>query len=138
MHMQVGALHNVAMGQGDKAIEKMDDAVATVEAMSPPRGSANPVKPVHELYGEILLELGKAEEAVEMFETSLLRMAGRPRSLLGLARAQAALGNDMLAAEAYGKVAVLWEGREGISGLDEARGFVEERAGQAGGNSRGN
>ena len=115
----------------------MDDAVETVEAMAPPRGSANPVKPVHELYGEILLELGKAEEAVEMFETSLLRMAGRPRSLLGLARAQAALGNDMLAAEAYGKVAALWEGREGISGLDEARGFVEEHAGQADG-SRGN
>ena len=138
MHMQVGALHHVAMGHGEKAIEMMDDAVATVEAMAPPRGSANPVKPVHELYGEILLELGKAEEAVEMFETSLLRMAGRPRSLLGLARAQAALGNDVLAAEAYGKVAALWEGREGISGLDEARGFVEERAGQAGGNSRGN
>ena len=136
MHMQVGALHHVAMGHGDKAIEMMDDAVATVEAMSPPRGSANPVKPVHELYGEILLELGKAEEAVEMFETSLLRMAGRPRSLLGLARAQAALGNDVLAAEAYGKVAALWEGREGISGLDEARGFVEEHAG--GGGSSGN
>ena len=79
--------------------------------------------------GEILLDLDKAEEAVEMFETSLLRMAGRPRSLLGLARAQAALGNDMLAAEAYGKVAALWEGRTGIAGLDEARGFVEEHAG---------
>ena len=136
MHMQVGALHHAAMGHGDKAIEMMDDAVATVEAMAPPRGSANPVKPVHELYGEILLELGKAEEAVEMFETSLLRMAGRPRSLLGLARAHAASGNEMLAAEAYGKVAVLWEGREGIAGLDEARGFVEEHAG-GGGSSDG-
>ena len=136
MHMQVGALHHAAMGHGDKAIEMMDDAVATVEAMAPPRGSANPVKPVHELYGEILLELGKAEDAVEMFETSLLRMAGRPRSLLGLARAHAASGNDMLAAEAYGKVAVLWEGREGIAGLDEARGFVEEHAG-GGGSSDG-
>ena len=138
MHMQVSALHHAAMGHGDMAIEKMDDAVATVEAMAPPRGSANPVKPVHELYGEILLDLGKAEDAVEMFETSLLRMAGRPRSLLGLARAHAASGNDMLAAEAYGKVAVLWEGREGIAGLDEARGFVEDYAGEVEGGSRGN
>ena len=122
MHMQVSALHHAAMGHADKAIEVMDEAVATVESMAPPRGSANPVKPVHELYGEILLELGKPEDAAGMFETSLLRMPNRPRSLLGLARAHAACGNDMPAAEAYGRVAALWEGREGIAGLDEARG----------------
>ena len=136
MHMQVGALHHAAMGHADKAVEMMDDAVATVEAMAPPRGSANPVKPVHELYGEILLDLGRAEDAVEMFETSLMRMAGRPRSLLGLARAQAAAGSVMAAAEAYAKVAALWEGREGIAGLDEARGFVEERGGGGTGTAR--
>ena len=137
MHMQVSALLHAGMGHGDMAVGFMDDAVETVEAMAPPRGSANPVKPVHELYGEILLDLGKAEDAVAMFETSLLRMANRPRSLLGLARAHAASGNDMLAAEVYGKVAALWEGREGIAGLDEARGFVEEHAG-GGEGGRGN
>ena len=131
MHVEVSALHHAAMGHGDMAIEQMDEAVATVEAMAPPRGSANPVKPVHELYGEILLDLGKPEDAIAMFETSLQRMPNRPRSLLGLARAHAASGNGMLAAEAYGKVAALWEGRDGISGLDEARGFLEERAGEA-------
>ena len=130
-HMQVSALHHAAMGHADKAIAMMDDAVEIVEAMAPPRGSANPVKPVHELYGEILLELRKPEDAVAMFETSLLRMPNRPRSLLGLARAHAASGNDLLAVEAYGKVAALWEDLEGISGLDEARGFLEERAGEA-------
>ena len=122
MHLQVSALHHATMGRAGKAIEMMDEAVAAVEAMAPPRGSANPVKPVHELYGEILLELGKPEDAVGMFETSLLRMPNRPRSLLGLARAHAVSGNDVLAAEAYGRVAALWEGREGIAGLDEARG----------------
>ena len=131
MHVEVSALHHAAMGHGDMAIEQMDEAVATVEAMAPPRGSANPVKPVHELYGEILLDLGKPEDAIAMFETSLQRMPNRPRSLLGLARAHAASGNGMLAAEAYGKVAALWGGRDGISGLDEARGFLEERAGEA-------
>ena len=130
MHMQAGALHHAAMGDADKAVEMMDAAVAAVEAMAPPRGSANPVKPVHELYGEILLELGKPEDAVAMFETSLLRMPNRPRSLLGLARAHAAGGNDVLATEAYGRVAALWEGREGITGLDEARGYL--RSGVAG------
>ncbi len=136
MHMQVSALLAVHAGSPDKATEMMDDAVETVEAMAPPRGSANPIKPVHELYGEILLDIGRAEDAAEMFETSLRRMAGRPRSLLGLARANAALGNDMIAAENYAKVAALWEGRTGISGLDEARGFVADHA-AGGGSSSG-
>ena len=135
MHMQVSALLHQGMGHGGMATDFMDKAVETVEAMAPPRGSANPVKPVHELYGELLLELGRAEDAAEMFQTSLLRMAGRPRSLLGLARANAAMGNTMVALENYSKVASLWEGRDGIPGLDEARGFVEEQAAEAGSGS---
>ncbi len=132
MHMQVSALLHAGMGHGDMATGFMDDAVETVEAMAPPRGSANPVKPVHELYGELLLDLGRAEDAAEMFETSLQRMANRPRSLLGLARAHAAMGNEMVAAENYGKVAALWADREGVPGLDEARTFVEDHAGGGG------
>jgi len=135
MHMQVSALLHHGMGHADMATDFMDKAVETVEAMSPPRGSANPVKPVHELYGELLLELDRPEDAAEMFETSLMRMAGRPRSLLGLARANAAMGNTMVALENYSKVAALWEGRDGIAGLDEARGFVEEQAAGGSGSS---
>ncbi len=135
MHMQVSALLHAGMGHADVATGFMDKAVEAVEAMAPPRGSANPVKPVHELYGELLLELDRPEDAAGMFETSLLRMAGRPRSLLGLARANAALGNTMVALEHYAQVAALWEGRSGIAGLDEARGFVEEQAGAGGGGS---
>ena len=136
MHMQVSALLAVHTGFPDKATKLMDDAVNTVEAMAPPRGSANPIKPVHELYGEILLDLDRAEDAAEMFETSLQRMAGRPRSLLGLARAHAMMGNDMIAAENYAKVTAMWEGRTGIAGLDEARGFLADHA-AGGGSSSG-
>ena len=136
MHMQVSALLHQGMGHADVATGFMDKAVEAVEAMAPPRGSANPVKPVHELYGELLLELDRPEDAAAMFETSLQRMAGRPRSLLGLARANAAMGNTMVALENYAKVAALWEDREGITGLDEARGFVDEQAAGGGGSSR--
>ena len=132
MHMQVSALLHHGMGHGDMATGYMDKAVETVEAMAPPRGSANPVKPVHELYGELLLDLGRAEDAAAMFETSLQRMANRPRSLLGLARANGAMGNDMIAAENYAKVAALWADREGVSGLDEALTFMEDHAGGGG------
>ncbi|MXX54314.1 MAG: hypothetical protein F4106_13945 [Gemmatimonadetes bacterium] len=135
MHMQISALLHHGMGHADMATDFMDKAVETVEAMAPPRGSANPVKPVHELFGELLLELDRPEDAAEMFQTSLLRMAGRPRSLLGLARANAAMGNTMVALENYQKVAALWEGRSGIAGLDEARGFVDEQAAGGSGSS---
>jgi len=128
MHMQASALMKAGMGENEAAMDFMDRAVETVEAMAPPRGSANPVKPVHELYGEMLLEMDHAEKAVAMFEISLRRMPNRPRSLLGLARANAAMGNTMVALESYAKVAALWEGRSGIHGLDEARGFVAAQA----------
>ena len=124
MHLQLKGLLHAGMGNADKAVAAMDNAVAAVESMEPPRGSANPVKPVHELYGEVLLDLNRPADAVAMFETSLLRMPNRPRSLLGLARALAAAGERERAVVAYRQVAELWDGREGLPGLAEAHGFV--------------
>ena len=126
MHKQVGALRHAAMGHAGVATGLMDEAVAAVEVMAPPRGSANPVKPVYELYGELLLDLERPSEAVEMFETSLLRMPNRARSILGLARAHAAAGNRIAAAEAYERVALLWRGNEGAANLEEADAFLEQ------------
>ena len=126
VHGQVGALRLASMGKSKAAVASMAEAASAVEAMAPPRGAANPIKPVHELFGEMLLELGMADQAVEQFETSLLRMPMRPRSLLGLARARVALGQEAEAALSYGKVVEIWRGREGISGLTEARSFLSE------------
>ncbi len=129
MHLQVDGLLHAAMGHAEMAVSSMDKAVAAVEAMAPPRGSANPVKPVHELYGEMLLEMDRPADAVPMFETSLERMPNRPRSLLGLGRALAAVGDREKAVVAFRQVAELWKGRDGVAGLEEARGFVEAGGG---------
>ena len=129
MHLQVYALYHAALGHPDMAVSAMDKAVAVVEAMAPPRGAANPVKPVHELYGELLLEIDRPDDAVAMFETSLQRMPNRPRSLLGLARALAATGEQAESVVAYRQVAEMWKDREGLPGLDEARGFAETEEG---------
>lgn len=126
MHLQVEALMHADMGHAGPATGPMEEAVAIVEAMAPPRGAASPIKPVHELYGEILLDLGRPAEAIDMFETSLLRMPNRPRSLLGLARANVAVGNDAAAEEAYRALTRVWGGRESFEGMREARRFLEE------------
>ncbi len=124
MAKQAGALLHANMGHADVAIRLMDEAQAADEALAPPRGAASPIKPVHELYGEILLDLGRAAEAVEKFEISLLRMPNRPRSLLGLARAQAAVGNREAAVEAYEQLTEVWAGRESFEGYQEAMQYL--------------
>ena len=126
MYRQAGALLHAGMGHGDYAASLMDEAVAIIEAAAPPRGAASPIKPVFELYGEILLDLDRPADAVGRFETSLLRMPNRPRSLLGLARAHVALGNEAKAAEAYRTLSEVWAGHDEFDGLREAQRFLRE------------
>ncbi|MBI4520872.1 MAG: tetratricopeptide repeat protein [Gemmatimonadetes bacterium] len=124
MYKQVSALLHASMGHADIATGLMDEAVKIDESMAPPRGAASPIKPVHELYGEMLLELGRAGDAVSLFETSLQRLPNRPRSLLGLARAYAQTGNRAKAAEAYERLTRVWAGRDSFPGMQEARRFL--------------
>ena len=125
MAKEVGALLHAGMGHGSVATGLMDEAQAIVESGADPRGAASPVKPVHELYGEILLDLDRPADAIEKFETSLQRLPNRPRSLLGLARAYAKTGDREMAAEAYRQLTEVWAGRESFDGFREARRFLE-------------
>ena len=126
MYREVAALIRLARGQGDAAIALMDEAVEIVDGMRLPNGAANPVKPPYELYGEILLELDRPAEAVTRFETSLQRMQGRARSLLGLARAAARSGDRATAAEQYAKLLSNWQGHDDLPGYREASRFVRQ------------
>lgn len=124
MANQVSALLHAGMNHPDVAVRFFDQAVETITPMAPPRGSANPIKPVFEMYGEVLVDLGRHADAIEQFETSLLRMPNRPRSLLGMARAQAATGNAELAAEYYQTLLNIWRGDDNFEGVVEARSYV--------------
>ena len=124
MANEVSALLHAGMGHADVAKRFMDEAVETIEAMAPPRGSASPIKPVYELYGEILLDLGEPEEAIEKFEKSLERMPNRPRSLLGLGRASAMVGDRDKAVEAYANLTRVWAGRDSFDGYKEAMSYL--------------
>ena len=125
MHKEVSALIRAAEGRGDDAVTLMDEALAIVDTQRLPNGAANPVKPPYELYGEILLALNRPEQAAEKFEMSLLRMAGRARSLLGAARAAAATGDRQTADEHYSTLLGSWRGSSDHPVVEEARRFTK-------------
>ena len=78
------------------------------------------------MYGEILVDLGRYEDAIEQFETSLLRMPNRPRSLLGMARAQNATGQMAAASEYYRALLDVWQGRDDLDGVREAEAYLAD------------
>ena len=126
MHKQLAALVATADGHGDAATALMDEAIALVETLRLPNGAANPVKPPYELYGELLLDLSRPGEASEKFETSLVRMPNRARSVLGAARAAAASGDVETARERYDFLLEFWRGQPDHPGVEEARRFATQ------------
>lgn len=122
---EVMALIEHAEGRSERAIEHLGKGVGVAKSMGPPRGSASPVKPVYELYGEVLLEMGRAEDAADKFEASLLYTPNRPRSLLGLARAHREAGDPAEAADAYRRLTEVWSGRD-FPEVREATTYLEQ------------
>jgi tetratricopeptide (TPR) repeat protein len=130
MANQASALLHAGMDHADVAVRFFGQAIEIIEPMPPPRGSANPIKPLYEMYGEVLVDLGRYEDAIEQFETSILLLPNRPRSLLGMARAQAAAGQTDIAAEYYQMLIDIWQGNDGFEGVTEAHAYL---AGNPGG-----
>ncbi|MCY3929072.1 MAG: hypothetical protein OXG81_12435 [Acidobacteria bacterium] len=124
MHHEVAGLIRLAEGDADGAVELFDKGLAIASTMGPPRGAASPIKPIRELYGEVLLQLGRPEDAIAQFEDQLLYTPNRPRTLLGLARAQSTAGDRAAAAEAYRSLLEMWSGATEPKELAEAREFV--------------
>jgi tetratricopeptide (TPR) repeat protein len=111
MHRGLSGLIAYAKGQSDRAVALLKEAVQIEESMRPPNGAADPVKPAHELLGEVLLQIGKPAEAAAAFDLCLVRMPNRPRSLHGSAMAHAAAGRKDLAAERWAALTAFWKGK---------------------------
>ena len=112
MHRSVAGMTAIASGETAKGLAMLQEGVEIAESMRPPNGAPNPIKPVHELYGEALFSANRPEEAVTQFNASLARTPNRPLSLLGLARSYAALGDEDSARKAYQQLAEVWKGRD--------------------------
>lgn len=126
MFAQVSALSKAkrsGAAAADDIVALLDDAIARKEAGRLPNGAATPLKPIHEMAGEIHLELGDASAAAELFETSLQRLPNRPLSLLGAARAYAEMGEDALADAKYEELLMIWSD-DSMPSVQEAKRFV--------------
>jgi tetratricopeptide (TPR) repeat protein len=104
---ELGAYVRWARGRREEALQLAKDAADIEKTLGAPSGPPDPMKPAFELYGELLLEAGKAKEAQAAFEQALLRTPKRTPSLLGLARAAAAAGDAATARQSYQELAAM-------------------------------
>ncbi len=122
MEKEITALILLGQGKNDDALHVMKEAVAIEGTLDPPSGPAYPLKPSHELYGEMLLETGMEEEAIKQFAVALVRMRLRTRSLLGWARASSKAGDVETARKAYDLLLKNWQHADaGLPELAEAQ-----------------
>jgi hypothetical protein len=124
LEKEISALALLARGRTEEALAELAEAARAEEAGTTPSGPPE-LKPALELYGELLLELGKPEEAAAQFKRSLLRMPNRTASLLGAARAAARLGRGDEARRQYAALADIWKQSDaGLPEVQEARSFL--------------
>ncbi len=83
-----------------------EEATALDETLNYSFGPPTILKPVHEAYGEWLLEIGQVTEAVTVFEKSLKRHPRRLLSLQGLEKAAKLVGNKSILEHAQEELAV--------------------------------
>lgn len=124
MEKELAALIALGDGRGEDAVQQMQEATALERELPPPLGQPRPIKPASELFGEVLLELKRPREAGAEFQRALERWPNRSLSLLGLARASAALGDRVSARRHYEGLLANWRNADpGLLELKEARSF---------------
>jgi tetratricopeptide (TPR) repeat protein len=121
----------MALLDGDRnaAVKRLEEAARIEESMDPPSGPPGendtdpPIKPAHELLGEVLLEIGRPADALKEFAIGLDRMPNRPRLLLGSAQAAVKVNDQATAQLRYRQLLNLPGGGPDRPGLAEARAF---------------
>jgi tetratricopeptide (TPR) repeat protein len=123
--LQLEAAILSAEDHGDQAIASAQQAVANGRDLPYAFGPPSPEKPSEELLGELLLKANKASQAREAFAASLQHAPRRAESLLGLARAQTALGDKASAAKSYAELLEVWKNADpGYAPKEEAQRYM--------------
>jgi tetratricopeptide (TPR) repeat protein len=122
MLREMEALDSFAQGRHAEAFALMDRATALQARMPKPIGRPFPVKGADELYGELLLQVGRAKEAIVWFDRTLARTPNRSRAVLGLARAYRNAGDATSARATYKRFLANWRlADQGLPEIAEAR-----------------
>ena len=96
------------------------------------QGPPDPMKPASELYGEMLLEANRPDEAAAAFSQALLRTPKRTPSLLGLARATVKAGRTSAARQHYAAIAGMPGAAPTSPAVMEAQKFLKTAATEMG------
>jgi tetratricopeptide (TPR) repeat protein len=101
----------VAQAAADAAgvAAQMDAAVAIEDSIDSLSQPPYPIIPAHELYGSMLMEMGRPAEARKHFEETLRRTPGRPKAIVGIAQAAEAMGDTATARAQYTRLIEMWK-----------------------------
>jgi tetratricopeptide (TPR) repeat protein len=125
MAAELEGLIALARGKPAEAFAAMDRATALQAKMPKPIGRPYPVKGADELYGEVLLQTGRAKEAGIWFQRALTRTPNRSRAVLGLARATAKAGDVPASRKMYQQFLANWKSADAsLPELVEARAAI--------------
>jgi hypothetical protein len=118
-----------AQGYKDEGLKQMGAAADAEDATDKSAVSPGPLAPARELYGEMLLDAGRAKEALLAFEMTMKKEPNRFRGLYGGARAAEAAGDKSKAREYYRKLLeVAKDADTERPELQQAKKFVGARA----------
>jgi tetratricopeptide (TPR) repeat protein len=108
LNRQMRGLLHLAAGDSAAALALLLDAAKIEDGLPMEFGPPDVVKPSRELLGEVLLQLGRADDAQREFSRALELAPGRVRSLLGLGRAALAAGDKAVARRALEDLKRVW------------------------------
>ena len=98
-----------AGGDAAGAVTEMEAAVAIEDSIDSLSQPPYPIIPAHELYGSMLMDMGKLAEARGQFEETLRRTPGRPKAIVGIAKAAEAMGDTATARAQYMRLIEMWK-----------------------------
>ena len=114
----------IGQKHADEGLAAIRAAAQSYDSMAFDFGPPTPLKPPHELMGEELLKSGSPVQAIAEFKAALKKAPNRSLSLLGLARAQAAVHDQTAATATYGKLLAIWHAADAdLPALAEAKAY---------------
>jgi tetratricopeptide (TPR) repeat protein len=108
------------------ALALFRDAASQESQLPMPFGPPSTIKPPREAAGDLLLGVGRPAEARNEFLLALARTPRRTAPMLGLARAEYALGNNAESGRLYRELVTIWHAADAdLPELAEARSRIK-------------